>query len=415
MSYADSASTYIVLADTDLTTLSRLRTALEAGGGMVVGSQTTEPGQVLALLNGEPDVLLLGANLAGAGTLAALVRQIGDQSPHTQVLLLATDLTSPDLSRAVIAGARGILTPTMTDQEIHSTIWEVAASATTRRAHRDRQAATRAARGQRGRVIVIFSPKGGVGCSILACNLSMGLQDATGKRVALLDYSLQFGTIGSLLDLQSPHHLGELVPHAAEIDTMMINQALLSHPSEIKVLLPPATLDQLEAVTTDSLVDIVEGIRKRFDYVIVDLWHAIEEATLAIMETADILLLVTTPEAPAIESLRRFIDMLKNYPHLQPKLQLVVNRHPSKGGVPLADVEARLALPALATIPSDGHGITIAINQGMSFVQKTIAGVAGRNLRAMAEALAVPGDVIAAPVTPPSRWRFSLHRQASET
>ncbi|HUS14216.1 MAG TPA: hypothetical protein VM536_04265, partial [Chloroflexia bacterium] len=179
-----------------------------------------------------------------------------------------------------------------------------------------------------------------------------------------------------------------------------------------KVLLPPATLEELEDVTTENLLDILDGVRRRFDYTVVDIWHTVEDATLAIMEAADQLLLVTTPEAPAIDSLRRFLGMVKDQPHLRPKMKLVVNRYPSSGGLDLGEIENRLGLHSVATVPSDGEGINVAINVGLSVGQKTIAGVSGPKLRALAEALALPADLGPAPSssTPAPRWRFSLHR-----
>ena len=123
-------------------------------------------------------------------------------------------------------------------------------------------------------------------------------------------------------------------------------------------------------ITTESLIGILEGLRSHFDYVVVDTWHAVEDATLAMMELADNLLLVTTPEVPALSTARRFLDMLKSYPHLRHKPQLVVNRHPSKGGVALDEIEQSLGLQRLATVPSDGAVMTLAINEGIPVFEK---------------------------------------------
>jgi len=243
-----------------------------------------------------------------------------------------------------------------------------------------------------GRIITTFSPKGGVGCTMLAVNLAVALHDLTKKRVALVDYSLQFGTVSALLNIQSIHNLAELVPHYDGIDATILSDVMARHSSGIQVLLPPATLDQVEQVTTESLVGMLEGLRNHFDYVIVDTWHAVEDATLAIMEMSDTVLLVTTPEVPALHTTRRFLDLIKGYPALREKPRLVVNRHPSKGGVELSEIEQSLGLEALATVPSDGMVVTAAINEGVPVAQKSATSPTVRSLTKLAEALIQPAD-----------------------
>jgi pilus assembly protein CpaE len=211
-----------------------------------------------------------------------------------------------------------------------------------------------------------------------------------------------------MLNIQSIHNLAELVPHYEGIDATILGDVLAQHPSGIQVLLPPATLDQVEQVTTESLVGILEGLRHHFDYVIVDTWHAVEDATLAVMELSDLVLLVTTPEVPALHTTRRFLDLIKTYPALRDKPRLVVNRHPSKGGVELSEIEASLGLEALATVPSDGIVATAAINEGVPVAQKSATSPIVRSLTRLAGALALPADrPTPAPASGPAR-RFPL-------
>jgi pilus assembly protein CpaE len=272
----------------------------------------------------------------------------------------------------------------------------------------DERARQRQAKVTQGQIITVFSPKGGVGCTVLAANLAIALQHATQKRVALVDYSLQFGTIGSLLNVQSIHNLAELVPHYEAIDSTILGDVMVTHSSGVQVLLPPATLDQVEQVTTESLLGILEGLRSQFDYVVVDTWHAVEDATLAVMGMSDTVLLVTTPEVPALHTTRRFLDMIKDYPDLRGKPRLLVNRHPSKGGVELAEIERSLGMPALATLPSDGQMMTLAINQGVPVLPKNLNSVAGRNLSKLAALLAEPSDLPGAGPAAGSQRRFAL-------
>ncbi len=407
MSHESMTPIQIMIAEADTAELNRVRALLLQDARLQVVAITSERGDVLRLLESEPNILLLATNIA-PHDISALVKQALETNPRMQVLLIAEDTGAVDMHRAMLAGARGILQRPLQAGELLQAIHELIDSQTTRRERFDEIARQRQAKATLGRVITVFSPKGGVGCTLLAANLAVALRARTQKRVALVDYSLQFGTIGTMINVQATYTLAELVPHYQNIDGALLRDVMVSHPSGIQVLLAPASLAQVEQVTTESLVGILEGVRAQFDYVVVDLWHAIEDATLAIMTMSDSLLLVTTPEVPALYTTRRFLDMIKQYPDLRDKPRLVVNRHPSKGGIALGEIEQSLGLPAFATLPSDGLLIIPAINEGVTLQQKQGGSLAVRQLNHLAAQLsgsgaaAAPGAV--AP-TPPRAGR----------
>ena len=407
-----STTISVVIADAEREDLARARALLHQDHRIQVEATASERSEVLLLLDREPDIFLLAANIDPRDT-TTMVKQLLELAPSTQVLLLAEDTDAPDMRRAVLAGARGILRKPLSAEELLGTILEVFESEVARRERIAELARQRKAKATRGRVIVIFSPKGGVGCTVLACNLAIALRRLTNKRVALIDYSLQFGTIGTQLNIQSAHSVAELAPHEEDLDNTILDDVMVQHTSGVKVLLPPISPDQVEMITTESLTGILEGLRSHFDYIVVDTWHSVEDATLAIMESADNLLLVTTPEVPALSTARRFLDMLKRYPQLLYKPQLIVNRHPSKGAVALTEIEKSIGLQALATIPSDGSVITLSINEGIPLFEKNVSSVAVRNLSKLAEALALPADIQSPIAAGNSNWLGSLRRRSS--
>jgi pilus assembly protein CpaE len=411
MTQSQSASIInIVIADADPDDLARTRALLLQDRNIQVVATATERNQVLPLLELEPEIFLLSSNIDPRDT-TTLIKQLLELSPSTQVLLVTDSNDTSEMRRAVVAGARGILHKPIGPDELIGTIREVIEAEQGRRVRLDEIERQRKEKATRGRVILVFSPKGGVGCTLVACNIAIALARSTKKRVALVDYSLQFGTIATLLNLQSIHNLSELVPHPEDIDSTILQDVMVQHASGVRVLLPPSTLEQVESITTESLVHILEGLRSHFDYVVVDTWHAVEDATLAMMELADNLLLVTTPEVPALSTARRFLDMLKNYPQLRHKPQLVVNRHPSKGGVDLREIEQSIGLQPVATIPSDGAVMTLAINEGVPVLQRNISSVTVRNLSALADTLAVRGDLVPTPSTNGAGRLFGLSRR----
>jgi pilus assembly protein CpaE len=159
-------------------------------------------------------------------------------------------------------------------------------------------------------------------------------------------------------------------------------------PSDVRVLLPPATLDQVEDVETEGLTAVVKALSKYYDYVVVDTWHAIEDATISLIDLSTVLLVVTTPEVPALRSTRRFLDYVRERPDRRGKVQVVVNRYPSKGAVAMAEIERSLGIKPIGSLPSDGKVITSAINEGITLIGKPGAFTSG--LKGIAANLARP-------------------------
>jgi pilus assembly protein CpaE len=163
---------------------------------------------------------------------------------------------------------------------------------------------------------------------------------------------------------------------------------MVKHSSGVKVLLPPGNLEQVEDVETEGIMAVIKALRKYNDFVVLDMWHAIEETTLAIMGESTVLLLVTTPEVPALRSTRRFLDYIRERPDLRSKVQLVVNRYPSRNAVDIAEIERSLGIKAISTIPSDGRLVTSSINEGVGFLSTNSS--ASQRMKQLAASVAQP-------------------------
>jgi pilus assembly protein CpaE len=135
-------------------------------------------------------------------------------------------------------------------------------------------------------------------------------------------------------------------------------------------------------------VAVLKALRKNYDYVVVDTWHSIEDATLAVIDLSNELLLVTTPEVPALRNTRRLLDLVRERTDLRGKVQIVVNRFPSKSAVGMKEIEHSLGLKPIGTIPSDGALITSAVNEGVSFLSKPSG--ASNSVTMLATTLAQP-------------------------
>ena len=281
------------------------------------------------------------------------------------MIVTGADTPPPLVSRAVTAGARGFLLKPFAPTDLATAIHDVYEShLDLRRLQRsDRAAGTTVA--QRGSLIAVYSPKGGVGCTTIATNLAAALSVGTKAPVGLVDLDLQFGDVGIAMDLRGTSSIIDLLDHDGPIDAALVDDIFVRHPSGVRALLAPDNLGALQTIDPDRIVAATDALRDHFRYVVCDMWSSFEDLTLAMLRAADRVILVTTPELPALKNVRRVL--LATTPLLaDDRTLIVVNRHPGKAGIPLSDIERALGRPVAMTIPSEGVGITEAINQGIS-------------------------------------------------
>lgn len=352
------------LIGTDRHAAESLRSAFTAAGIRIMRT-TTAVDEVLARPQTScPHVLVLDIS-ACPGEPAPTVRQLLGHCQESVIIVTGTDASANTISKAVAAGARGFLLHPYEPHDLVTTIQEAYETARSYGKVRAGRGTSRA-----GQVLSVYSPKGGVGCTTIATNLAVALA-ARGSSVALVDLSLQFGDVGSVLDLSSVNSIVELLGHD-QLPDDLVNEALVLHSSGVRVLLAPKDLTVVETIDPEDVVTLVEKLAGRFDYVVCDLWSSLEELSMRVMEAADRVLIVTTPELPALHSVQRIITATRDRLRLDERAIFVGNRMPARAGLSVADISRAFGREFAATIPSEGVGITEAINRGLTIFDSRV-------------------------------------------
>ncbi|MBI2781864.1 MAG: response regulator [Chloroflexi bacterium] len=350
-----------------------------------------------------PDVVLMDINMPGMDGITATEKLAADV-PTAAVIMMSVQGEADYLRRSMLAGAREFLVKPFSSDELTASIRQVWS--------REKEKQTRYApvitsqeisngSGEPASVVAVFSPKGGVGRTTVAVNLAVAAAQ-TSKRVALVDASFQFGDVGVLLNLNPKNKsiadlAGELQTGEAEsLDTFMI-----THSSGVKVLLAPPSPEQAELIGPSAVKKVLQGLRGSFDLVVVDCPSTFNEATLAVLDEADLILTLLTLEITSVKNMRLFLEVCEQLGYGPEKIRLVLNRADSTLGIRVADVEHSIGRKVDHTIVSDGRSVVYALNRGVPFflsnreaqvsqdIQRLAAAVTGP---APTAAIAKPGD-----------------------
>jgi pilus assembly protein CpaE len=322
----------------------------------------------------QPDVVLMDINMPDMDGLRA-TEIINAELPGVAVIIMSVQGEQDYLRRAMLAGARQFLIKPCTGDELVDSIRQVyRLEANKRRMMGQYQMipAHGAAAGDEGselgRIFCVFSPKGGVGCTVLASNLAVALKQTTNKKLALVDGNHFYGNVDVMLNVISNKTINDVVSRIDHLDEELLRDVMITHSSGVRVLLAPPQPELAELVNADHMRRILTELRRLFDYVIVDTWPTFNEVVLTMLDMADRILLLMTLELPAIKHVKQFLEIQEKLGYPPDKVLLVLNRADSKLGIKTDLVEDSLRKKVSANIASDGRAVTMAVNQGVPLV-----------------------------------------------
>jgi len=376
MSQQRNQKIQVLIVDDIPETRENLRKLLYFEGDIeIVGAAATGEEAVSLAKELQPHIILMDINLPGIDGIAAaeLIVQV---SPMSQIIMMSVQSEADYLRRSMLAGAREFLIKPFSSDELVSSIkrvYELTASRPAPPPLPQAEVPSPAARAtsppvEEGRVISVFGPKGGVGCSTIAANMAIALHEDTKEKVALVDGNLQFGGLDVLLNLQATRTIADVATKAEDLDVELIGSAMIPHPSGIKVLLAPARPEMADLVQAEHMKALLAQMRQMFGYIVVDTWTSLHDLTLSILDSADRVVLVATPEVPAIKNAKVFFDVADALDYSPEKTWLVINQEDRRGGIRTADIESSIKHPIAAVIPMDERTVFVAANQGVPLV-----------------------------------------------
>ena len=329
-------------------TFGDLEVAGDAGFGPVASTWalTLEPALIIVSVE-EP----VSRSLS---TIQALTRG----NPRWTVVGLVSQFDREVFRRTVLAGARDVLLRGSSPTDLHDSLVQahnadalrIAASA------HDPTAPT-------GSIIALFGVKGGVGKTTLATNLAVALAQETSASVAVVDLDVPFGDVALMLDIQPEQDILDALEDDV-VDNLERLQTILVHTGHgVQVLSSPLAPDDAGALDSDRVGLLLGRLAALHQFVIVDTPAGLTELTAAALDVAELALMVTTPEVPALRRTHACLRLLQGLDFPIGKLQLVLNRESSK-----TRVSAQEAYEAL------GHPITWRVRNDFAAMQGAALG-----------------------------------------
>jgi Flp pilus assembly CpaE family ATPase len=215
-----------------------------------------------------------------------------------------------------------------------------------------------------GKIITVFTAKGGVGKTMLAINLGVVLAQRGANQVCVVDLDLASGDIAISLLLDPVRSLADAVSMTGHIDTTGAASLLTGYRAGLEMLLAPATPGDSEKVSPSLVGELLAVLRTMFDYVVVDTPPYLSEHVLTALDASAHHVLLTTPDVPALKNLRVVLDVLDMLSYPAEIRSVVLNRAESKLRLSQEDVERVIRAPVAAQIPAS-RAVQISVNKGV--------------------------------------------------
>jgi pilus assembly protein CpaE len=349
----------VAVAVVDADQAARSRLAMQLGQGATPFPSIND---LASRLGSIPVVIVLGPSFGESPELAA-VEQLLAARRDVGAIMVTDQLSTEMLQRALRSGVKDVLQAPVEATQLAEAVARVAAGlimsspTPTLPAEIDHD-------GDLGRVITVFSTKGGAGKSVVATNLAVVLANRSDRPVVLVDADLQFGDVAVMLKLSPQHTVVDAVSALDKLDLPLLQSLLITHePSGVLVLpapLEPAFADQIGAT---EMVRIVEMLRRFCSFVIIDTPAYFNDVVLGLIEVSDDVLLVAGMDIPNIKNVKIGLQTLRLLNTPMEKLRLVLNRANSKVKLDVGEVERTLGIQAQSLIPSDVV-VPQAVNKG---------------------------------------------------
>jgi pilus assembly protein CpaE len=345
-----------------LTILSRTKeTALDLENALATNPQTrilatceTAEQMLLDIVRLRPSAAVIALDSADAERDFALIKKLIAIAPTTPIITAARNASPQMILASMRSGAREFLQLPVTPKELQTVLERTAefceASATVKKT---------------GRIIAVFSGKGGTGVSFFATNLATAMSVPT----LIVDLNLQSGDAASFLGVEARYSLADFVSNRSRLDDALISSLVTKHSTNLSLLAAPLEAHEAEEIHPDAVREVLHLLTQRYERIILDLPHTFDPITVSSLDLADDIFLLLTLDIPGIRSTKRALTVFDRLDYPRRKIHVVANRWSKKIDVELQKVQTHLGQQFVGFVPNDYPKVMDSINLGQPHLQ----------------------------------------------
>ncbi len=331
-------------------------------------------------------VVLLGPSCSNPESLDR-IESWTQAYPRSQSILVTPELTTQLLHKALRVGVKDVVSAPIDQDQLLETIDriiesippEVPSFAPGGAAPVDGEP------DMMGRVISVFSTKGGSGKSVTATNLAVALANRSDQPVVLVDGHLQFGDVAVMLKLFADSSVADAISQLDVLDRVMLRDLMTEHAESGLLVLPAPTEPTFaDQVSGEQMAQLIDALRRMSAYVIIDLPAIFNDVVLNTIEASDDIILVAGLDIPNIKNVKIGLSTLSLLDIPKERLHLLLNRADSKVKLDVSEVERSLGVDTIAHVPSDVV-VPISVNRGSPVVLSAPRSSVARAFEQLAE------------------------------
>ncbi|HID57378.1 TPA: response regulator [Candidatus Poribacteria bacterium] len=381
------------IADGDPESREIIRRSLAEKGVQVIGEADEGERCLEMIRENPPDLLFVEDELPGiSGTEVA--RRVSAEMPGTVVVMTSYEGRFHSLRRAMQSGAREFLLKPIEPEDIEEVLANI--SGIPRRPITPQQTV------QEGEeqgveefeevvssnrwVVSLFSSKGGIGRTSLTANLGVIVASRTRNSVAMIDLSLQFGELHIVLDIVPQYTIYDLLPviEKGALTEEELLRYMSAHPSGAMLLAAPPHPRYAEEVGGKHVEAILEVMKRRFDFILIDNPPLFIEPTLTALDLSDVILYLIPNSIPGVRNAKVALDVMRRLHYPPSKLKLIAVEMEGVRDVTVSDmeevlgvmIEGMISLEPKQMLDSINSGVPIAIHRPNSKLAKEITEIA---------------------------------------
>jgi pilus assembly protein CpaE len=345
----------------------------------------------------DPDVILMDINMPDIDGITA-TEEIRRKSPYIQVVILSVQGDPNYMRRAMLAGARDFLTKPPMGDDLISAIKRAGEMAHGERTKNTKQQVVISGAGMlggmagfapiaKGKIVVVYSPKGGTGCTTVAVNLAIAL-NSEDTRTVLIDGNLQFGDVAIFVNEQGKNTVLDIAPRVDDLEPEILEEILVKHESSgIRILAAPLKPEHAERVSAEQFTKVLQFLQNMYSYIVVDTSTILTDVVLATIDISDVVVLITTQEIPAIKNARALLDLLQTMGVSKERILFAMNRYDKRISISPERISENLKHEIAVAIPFDEKIAITAVNRGVPFMLDNKSQPIGRGILSLAEAV----------------------------